>query len=99
MGKERDSRLVILRWRIEGLALGSSQYLLEMGRAGRTLNTGSSAAERDGEMSSDHIRRDAGRQNWEPSKTGAGVALKLNEIQEELPICLGIGMLWGTSKC
>lgn len=71
MGKQRDSRLVILggvhaAWGIEGLALGSSQYLLEMGRAGRTLNTRSSAAEEDGEMSPDHIRRDVGRQNWEP---------------------------------
>lgn len=64
-----------------------------------TLTTGNSAAEEDGEMSPDHIRRDVGRQNWEPSKTGADVALKLNEIQEELPVFLGIGMLWCASKC
>lgn len=65
---QRDSRLVILggfhaEWRIEDLALGSSQYPLEMRRAGRTLISGNSAAEGDGEMSPDHIRRDAGRQN------------------------------------
>lgn len=85
-------------WRTEGLALGSSQYPLERWGAGRTLNIGSSAGEGDGEVSPAYTSREVGKQNWEPPKTGAKVALKLNEMQEELTICLRLGVFGGVSN-
>lgn len=45
-----------------------------------------------------YTSREVGKQNWEPPKTGAKVALKLNEMQEELTICLRLGVFGGASN-